>query len=87
MWPNEGAASKPNEDPQAKKSHQGCRKKICCENTEKNFLNSLLTTAASDFKKNNNEVLGNHYKMNKKILLPLFLKNPLTINKKSEQGG
>ena len=54
---------------------------------QKNFLTSLLTTAASDFKKNNNEVLGNHYKMNKKILLPLFLKNPLTINKKSEPGG
>ena len=54
---------------------------------QKNFLTSLLTTAASDFKKNNNEVLGNHYKMNKKILLPLFLKNHLTINKKSEPGG
>ena len=69
MWPNEGAASKPNEDPQAKKSHQGCRKKIWCENIEKNFLNSLLTTAASDFKKNNKEVLGNHNMMKTFFLL------------------
>ena len=39
-------------------------KKNGCEKTGKNFFNSLLTTAASDFKKINNEVLGNHNKMN-----------------------
>ena len=63
MWPNEGAASKPNEDPQAKKSHQGCKKKSGAETLKKNFLNSMLTTAASDFKKNNKEVVGDHNKM------------------------
>ena len=68
MWPNEGAASKPNEDSQAEKSDQGCKenkKDRVRKNCKKNFFNSLLTTAASDFKKNNNEVLGNHYKMKK----------------------
>lgn len=81
MWPNEGAASKPNEDPQAKKSHQGCKKKSGAK-TLKNFWNSLLTTAASDFKKNNTEVIGNHNKIKSFFFLPSFLKNPLMINKK-----
>ena len=62
MWPNEGATSKPKEDSQARKSYQGCKenKKKRVRKNAKNFSNSLLTTAASDFKKNNNEVIGNH---------------------------
>ena len=65
MWPNEGATSKPNDDSQARKSYQGCKEntKNWCEQIAKNFLNSLLTTAASDFKKNNKGVLGNHNMM------------------------
>ena len=89
MWPNEGAASKPNEDSQAEKSYQGCKenKKSGSEKTKKNFFNSLLTTAASDFKKINNEVLGNHNKMNMFFFLRRFLKNPIVItNKKVNQA-
>ena len=74
MWPNEGAASKPNEDSQAEKSYQGCKenKKIGCEKMKKIFFDSLLTTAASDFKKINSEVLGNHNKMNTFFFLRRF---------------
>ena len=86
MWPNEGAASKPNEDHQAKKSHQGCKKKGA-KILQKNFLNSLLTTAASDFKKNNKAVLGNHNKMKTFLFLLSFLKNPIVINKKTGEPG
>ena len=58
------------------------QKKIWCGNIEKNFLNSMLTTAASDFKKNNKQVLGDHNTMKSFFFLPSFLKNPLMINKK-----
>ena len=47
----------------------------------------MLTTAASDFKKINNEVLGNHNKMNMFFFLRRFLKNPIVItNKKVNQA-
>ena len=42
----------------------------------------MLTTAASDFKKNNKEVVGDHNKMKSFFFLLSFLKNPLLINKK-----
>ena len=42
----------------------------------------MLTTAASDFKKNNKEVVGDHNKMKSFFFLLSFLKNPLMINKK-----
>ena len=42
----------------------------------------MLTTAASDFKKNNKEVVGDHNKMKSFFFLLSFLKNPLVINKK-----
>ena len=89
MWPNEGAASKPDEDCQAEKSDQRCKenKKNGCEKIGKNFFDSLLTTAALDFKKINNEVLGNHNKMNSFFFLRRFLKNPIAITKKSKPSG
>ena len=85
MWPNEGAASKPNEDSQAEKSYQGCKenkKDRVRKNWKKNFFNSLLTTAASDFKKINNEVLEKRNKMNSFFFLRRFLKIPIAITKK-----
>ena len=89
MWPNEGAASKPNEDPQAKKSHQGCKKKKSgAETLKKNFLSSMLTTAASDFKKNNKEVVGDHNKMKSFFLFAIVFEKSLNDQqKKSEPGG
>ena len=42
----------------------------------------MLTTAASDFKKNNKEVLGNHNKMKTFSFLLSFLKNLIAIKKK-----
>ena len=82
--PTKGATFEPNEDSQAKKSDQGCKetKKNGCVKMQKNFFNSLLTTAASDFKKNHNEVVGNHNKMKSVFFLRLILKNPLVITKK-----
>ena len=64
-----------------RKQKNGCEKKI-----EKIFFNSLLTTAASDFKKINNEVLGNHNEMNSFFFLRRFLKNPIAITKKINQA-
>ena len=60
----------------AKKTKKSGAKKL-----EKNFFDSLLTTAASDFKKINNEVLGNHNKMNTFLFLRRFFKNPIVITK------
>ena len=62
-------------------------KKNGCEKMQKNFINSLLTTAASDFKKNNNEVIGNQNKIKSFFFLLSFLKNPIVINKKGEPSG
>ena len=57
-------------------------KKTGATKMQKNFSNSLLTTAASDFKKNNNEVIGNHNRITGFFLLLSFLKNPIVIKKK-----
>ena len=65
----------------AKKTKKRVRKNA------KNFSNSLLTTAASDFKKNNNEVIGNHNRITRFFLLLSFLKNPIVIKKKGEPNG
>ena len=58
------------------------KKKSGAKTLKKNFLNSLLTTASSDFKKNNKDVLGNHNKMKTFFFLLSFLKKALMINKK-----
>ncbi len=88
MWPNQKSCVQIQRGSSSKEIPSGMQKKSRAKILKKNFLNSLLTTAASDFMKNNKEVLGNHNKMKTFFFLLSFLKNPIMINKKtSEPGG
>ena len=54
MWPNEGAASKPNEDSQAEKSYQGCKenKKDRVRKNAKKLLQFLAHHGCVGFQEN-----------------------------------